>query len=137
MAAPTWAAQPTVTGGGQSPYGTFSFSAELLPTGEAQGHMTLVMAPNLAFGELFEAQVVCVGVLGNTATIVGQLTKTLAAPEIQFLIFRVQDNGQPGDLVPDLFDALISPRFDPPDCLPLQPGTPTQSGNITVGEPNQ
>jgi hypothetical protein len=46
------AAQPVASGGGQSPYGTFALTAaELLPRGEAQGHMTLIMSPNLAFGE--------------------------------------------------------------------------------------
>jgi hypothetical protein len=84
--------------------------------------------------EQYTADVVCLSVVGNTAVLSGVITRAvnpeLNLQEGDYLTFQITDNGQPGSLVPDAFNA----RGGPPCGSPPGGGAFVTQGNINVNE---
>lgn len=83
--------------------------------------------------EQYSADVVCLTVVGNNAALSGVITRavnpTSGLHEGEFLTFQVTDNGQPGSLVPDEFQANGGPQCP----LPAGGGgSLVTQGNINV-----
>jgi hypothetical protein len=86
--------------------------------------------------EELTADVVCLTVLGNKAVLSGLITRAVnpafGDEEGDYLTFTITDNGQPGSLVPDEFEALngsLGPCAAPPGG-----GAFVTQGNINVNQ---
>jgi hypothetical protein len=145
VAAPTASAAPvtqSASGQGtlflQTPTGsgnrTFSFNAETRGDGTTVGHAELVNRFN---GTVTHIAVDCLRVIGNVASISGQVTQTNSPPFETYseVVFSVQDNGEGAGAPPDLlsfaFFDLPQPGFDCHDQL-FPPTMPILNGNVQV-----
>ena len=80
------------------------------------------------------AKVTCVNAVGNRATVVGEVTKA-TRPELQSMIFYIEDNGPPKAGQPvDRFSATIAAQVFPVElvCQNFTSVVPLESGNFTV-----
>jgi hypothetical protein len=84
--------------------------------------------------EQYTADVVCLVVIGDNAVLSGQITRAVnpepGLEEGSYLTFKITDNGQPGSLVPDEFEA----RSGPPCSSPPGGGAFVTQGNINVNQ---
>lgn len=136
MAAPATAApQDQVTGSGKINFGIgegqLIVNAHGTPT-DAHGHLR-VRIPGSGFFEDIKADVTCVNVQGNLATVSGRITNPNPNDPFQFqyIRFSVLDNGTPGNGdAPDLADGILS-NTDP-GCDAFVTTGPVEQGNFTV-----
>lgn len=80
------------------------------------------------------AKVTCVNAVANRAVVVGDVTRT-TRPELQTMIFYIEDNGPPVAGQPvDRFSATISAEVFPVElvCQNFTSVVPLESGNFTV-----
>ena len=84
--------------------------------------------------EQYSAEVICLTVVGNEATLSGVITRvvnpTSGLQEGDQLTFQVTDNGQPGSLVPDEFAEHSGGQ----PCPSLGGGQFVTQGNINVNQ---
>jgi hypothetical protein len=113
---------------------TFSFNAETRSDGTTVGHAELV---NRFSGAIVHIHVDCLRVIGNVASISGQVTKTnnpLFETYSQ-VVFSVQDNGEgasaPPDLISFAFFDVPQLGFDCHDQL-FPPTMPIENCNVQV-----
>lgn len=88
----------------------------------------------------FNADVRCLRVAGNTASVVGQITRDKeGAREGRYVIVRLEDNGPPrkGVSTDEIFNAVQPANAPEPACPPPGPlnGSLSQ-GNITINDAN-
>jgi hypothetical protein len=125
------------TGGGQAisltpgtTFLVFALSARNGPQGPS-GHVTLEWPES---GEQILAEVTCLEVSGNEATITAEIVKHKnpdPAQDTTHVVIHVIDNGTPGGDVPDTFFATFQNLL--PDACGVNTGTlPILQGNINV-----
>jgi hypothetical protein len=113
---------------------TFSFNAETRSDGTTVGHAELINRFN---GTIVHIRIDCLRVLGNVASISGQVTKTNNPlfETYSEAVFSVQDNGEGSDAPPDLisfaFFDVPQPGFECQDQL-FPPTMPIENGNVQV-----
>jgi hypothetical protein len=124
---------PRATGGGTTPElgetSTFTFNAVQRPNGTVGGHMVY----HLRFADLtIHMQLDCLSIAGNTAKLSGVVTHVQGDPppfifEGQDAVFTVVDNGEGGNVPPDLISdvflftgASCNDPFTPDPYLPIQ-----------------
>jgi hypothetical protein len=109
-------------------------------TGEADGHFYIRYPTTTPTGTFdVRGRVDCLGVLGNIATVIGQIERVRGVSPFagggggfqagNFVQIRITDNGEPGTL--DLANfSPGSPR--PQDCTPAPGDLPISHGNYVV-----
>jgi hypothetical protein len=123
----------------------FDFSARLGPReatdvfGEPHGTMKITSSPP-GFGvSTATAEVVCMAVVGDSGTLVGNITRVTGPGFVgnQTLTFFFADHTLPGQdpqVAPDQWNAGWSPNAPPQVCSVIPPTSPLTSGDLTVEE---
>ena len=127
--------EQTTTGGG--PNNQFHVNARSNPDGsDAEGHVMIEVKGQNPTG--FKADVTCMNVVGNTATIVARFTRATNQGNREGVILKVTDNGKtPGPPSPDMAsnvraaDGQLDAAEVACEAPPLNVGTPVQ-GDIKV-----
>lgn len=132
IAAPAAAApQNSVTGSGKVNFGIgmgqLIVDGHGTPT-DAHGRLK-VRIPDTLFADI-DAEVTCVNVVGNQATVSGRLINPDPASNFQYVQFTVIDNGTPGHGTPDLADGFLSGTDL--GCANFFAIDPVEQGNFTV-----
>ena len=113
---------------------TFSFNAVTQSDGTTVGHAQLV---NRFSGTIVHVRIDCLRVIGNIASMSGEVTSTNNPTFDTFseAVFSVQDNGEGANAPPDLisfeFFDLPLPGFDCQNQL-FPPDMPILNGNVQV-----
>jgi hypothetical protein len=127
----TAAPQDSVTGAGKINFdigtGQLVVNGHGTPT-DAHGRMK-IRIPDSIFADI-DAEVTCVNVEGNLATVSGRLINPDPSAGFQYVLFTVLDNGAPGQGTPDLADGFLSPTD--PGCAHFVATGPVEQGNFTV-----
>ena len=114
---------------------TFSFHARVMPDGSVEGEYD---NHNRQGGFVNHGDIDCLRFIGtNGAVMSGRVQRSTnpAAPAGSMTIFRVEDNGEGADDLPDQVSALvILPADSPSNCQNLTPAVllPLVGGNIQV-----
>lgn len=113
---------------------TFSFNAETHSDGTTTGHAQLVNRFN---GTVLHIRVDCLRVIGNVASVSGEVTHTNNPlfDEFSSVVFTVQDNGEgsaaPPDLISFAFFDVPAPGWDCQNQL-FPPEFAVEEGNVQV-----
>ncbi len=113
---------------------TFSFNAETHSDGTTTGHAELI---NRFGGNDVHISVDCLRVIGNVASISGQVTKSNNPLFLEFseVVFSVQDNGEgaasPPDLISFAFFDVPQPGYECQDQL-FPPTFEVENGNVQL-----
>jgi hypothetical protein len=113
---------------------TFSFNAETHSDGTTTGHAELI---NRFGGNDVHMSIDCLRVIGNVASISGQVTKSNNPLFLEFseVVFSVQDNGEgagsPADVISFAFFDLPQPGYECRDQL-FPPAFAIENGNVQV-----
>jgi hypothetical protein len=108
-------------------------------TGEADGHFYIRYPTTTPTGTFdFRGRVECLSVLGNNATVIGQIERVRGESPFSggggfqagnFVQIRITDNGEPGTFDRANFSPGSSTRQD---CTPAPGDLPTSEGNYIV-----
>lgn len=108
---------------------TFDFNATSGPLGENPSGTMAFERDDGAFSA--QADVFCLSVVGNLATMVGTITQTQGFEAYEELVFKVQDNAAVSQ--PDRFVFIVTEEgTGQAECFPETPAVPIDSGDIVV-----